>query len=328
MIEEVIENTYRIELPLPDSPLKFVNSYVIKATDRNLIVDTGVNREKCNKVMREGLKQVGVDLRRTDFFITHLHLDHIGLVSNLTTEKSTIYFNQPDTDRIESIKHSTLWSDMIRFSRMNGYPKIELGKILRDHWAYRNEFKGDLPFRIVEDKDVICVGDYLFNCIQTPGHSKGHMCLYEPEKKILFSGDHLLNDVTSGVQLSSGEGNPLKEYLSSLDKIYELEIDLVLPGHRGIFGNCRGRIEELKDHHQKRIREIISILEKGRQNAYQVASQMSWDIVCDSWDSFPGLQKWFAVGETMAHMRYLEEKGMVQKKIEKEMVTYSLIGDY
>jgi len=88
----------------------------------------------------------------------------------------------------------------------------------------------------------------------------------------------------------------LAEYLESLDKTLAFDIQLVLPGHRKPFKNCKERIQELKLHHRKRAKEVLSILGKGSQDAFQVASQMSWDLTYDSWDQFPVPQKWFATG--------------------------------
>jgi glyoxylase-like metal-dependent hydrolase (beta-lactamase superfamily II) len=150
------------------------------------------------------------------------------------------------------------------------------------------------------------------------------MCLYEPREKIFVAGDHILSDITPTLTLWSDEWNPLKEYLASLDKVYELDIELVLPGHRDTFRNPRERIQELKHHHQKRLDEIISILEKGRKNAFQIASRMTWDIIYDSWDLFPVTQKWFATGEAISHLKYLEEKGIINKQIEEQKAVYSL----
>jgi glyoxylase-like metal-dependent hydrolase (beta-lactamase superfamily II) len=93
---------------------------------------------------------------------------------------------------------------------------------------------------------------------------------------------NILNDITPTLQLWSDDRNPLKEYLTSLEKVYELDIALVLPGHRGIFMNCKERIQELKHHHEKRVEEILSILDKGNKTAFQVASQMHWEIIYDS----------------------------------------------
>ncbi len=58
-----------------------------------------------------------------------------------------------------------------------------------------------------------------------------------------------------------------------------------------------------------RAEEVLTILNGAPKNAFQVASEMTWDIDCDSWDRFPLAQKWFATGEAIAHLRYLEEEG-------------------
>jgi glyoxylase-like metal-dependent hydrolase (beta-lactamase superfamily II) len=271
--------------------------------------------------IQTGLRELGVDIRKTDFFITHLHADHFGLISDLITDTSKIYFNQPDADRFKS---GFRWDDFVNFARLNGVPENELQAIRQSHPGLKFRAKEGLAFHILREGDAISIGNYVFKCVETPGHTWGHMCLYEPNKKIFIAGDHILNDITPNIQLWSDEWDPLKEYLASLEKVYKLDIELVLPGHRGIFKNCRERIQELKHHHQKRLEEIISILEKGKKNTFQVASQMSWDIICDSWDLFPVSQKWFATGEAIAHLKYLKEKGMIRKEIRRQKILFSL----
>jgi len=324
MIEEIMANIFKIEIPLPNSPLQFVNSYVIKAPDRNLIVDTGMNQEECMNVMKGGLSELGIDLKNTDLFITHSHIDHLGLASKLITGETTIYSSEPEAERFDHMVFGDLWGKMINFTYMNGFPEKELKEILNHHPAELYGLKENLRFKFLEDDDTLGIGNYHFKCIKTPGHSKGHLCLYEPERKILISGDHILDGITPNISLRSNTENPLREYLMSLDKIYNLDIELVLPGHRNIFKKCKERINELKWHHQKRSEETTSFLEKAGMNAYQLASLMSWEVDCDSWDSFPVMQKWFAVGEVMAHLKYLEEIGVIQKEVSDQKVIYSL----
>jgi glyoxylase-like metal-dependent hydrolase (beta-lactamase superfamily II) len=322
--EEILKNLYKIEIPLPGSPLKTLNSYVIRTPKRNLIIDTGWDREECRNAMEAGLRELGVELGKCDFFITHRHTDHLGLVSTLATETSKIYFNQPDADSIE--ESAVRWNDSFKYARMSGLPERELQTVLDGHPGYKYRTKERLTFTILNEGAPLNIGEYSFKCVETPGHTEGHMCLYEPSKKVFISGDHILNDITPNIQLWSNKWNPLKEYLISLDKVYEFDIELLLPGHRKIFGNCKERIVELKEHHRKRIDEILSILRKGSKNAFQVASEMSWDIadVYDSFDLFPVAQKWFATGEAIAHLKYVEEKGMIQKEMLKENIVYSL----
>jgi glyoxylase-like metal-dependent hydrolase (beta-lactamase superfamily II) len=271
--------------------------------------------------MEAGLNELGVDIGQTDFFITHLHSDHLGLVSSLVTDTSTLYFNQPDADRIQS---GFSWDAFADFAGLNGFPEKELQTVLRSHPGFKFRPIGQLSFHILKEGDTIAVSDYVFQCIETPGHSKGHLCLYEPGKKIFVAGDHILNDITPNIQLWSDDWNPLKDYLESLDKVYQLDIELVLPGHRGIFRNCRERILELKHHHQGRLDEIVSILGEGKKNAFQVASQMSWDILYDSWDLFPVPQKWFATGEAISHLKYLEERRIIRREMLEKKILFSV----
>ncbi len=321
MIEEIVEDLYRLEIPLRNSPLKALNSYVVKDSERNLIIDTGWNCGECMKAMQTGLRKLGVDLRKTDFFITHMHSDHLGLVSSLRADTSLIYFNQPDADRFNSGIHL---DELTSFARLNGFPEDELQAGLRCAPGIRFRSKENLVFHVLKEGDSIPVGDYLFKCIETPGHTKGHMCLYESHKKVFVAGDHILNDITPNIQLWSDDWNPLKDYLASLDKVCKLDMELVLPGHRRIFRNGKERIRELKHHHKERLDEIISILEKGSRDAFQIGSLMNWDIVCDAWDSFPVSQKRFAIGEVIAHLKYLEEEGVIRKETQKHRRIYSL----
>jgi glyoxylase-like metal-dependent hydrolase (beta-lactamase superfamily II) len=320
-MEEILPSIYRIEVPLPGSPLRATNCYVIKGAGKSLIIDTGWNREDCMAALVSGLKECGVDLGKSDFFITHMHADHSGLVSTLAVEGARIYFGRADAEimRFATPEH---WEKLVDFARKCGFPGEELEKAIRSHPGRRYSPNTSLNLCVSKDGDMISIGDYLFECIETPGHTAGHICLYEPSKKIFICGDHILVDITPNITLSSEERNPLKEYLKSLDKVYDLDVELVLPGHRRIFRNHKERIRELKQHHQTRLDEVISILGKGRQNVFQIASQMTWDISYKSWDLFPPAQKWFAFGEAMAHLKYLEEEGKVGRQMEGRGVVF------
>jgi len=320
-MQEIIPNLFRCRIPLPDSPLKYLNSYIIQSDHRNLIVDTGLNRRECLEAMQQGLAALHIDLSRTDFFITHLHADHFGLVTRLLHKSGRLFFNRPEKELIETWEG---FEPMIAFAARNGFPPNDLRKALAAHPG--NKFGSDwIPdFEVLDDNDVIAVGSYRFQCIQTPGHTLGHTCLYEPAQKLLIAGDHLLVDITPNIQCWSENENPLENYFFSLDKVNELDVDWVLPGHRRLFQNHRQRIQELKDHHHHRLDEICSILASSSpQNAYEVAAEMTWDIRCDDWQAFPIAQKWFATGEAIAHLNYLEKHARISKTDATEITQYT-----
>ena len=326
MTEEILPDLYKIEIPLPRSPLKALNSYLIKGEGRFLIIDTGMNREECLHAMHSNLEALGVDLKKTDFFITHLHADHLGLTSSLATETSRVYFSQKEADYTndEITKTGELWKKRDAEFLSNGFPEDELQRAAEKHPGRRYSSKQHIDFYTLKEGDPLEIGDYSFRGIDTPGHTPGHMCLYEANKKILVAGDHILFDITPNITTWVEMDNALKTYLASLEKVYALDVNLVLPGHRRIMNNHRKRIRELQEHHQARLNEALSALEDGEKTAYQVAPLISWDISYKSWESFPAQQKWFAFGETLAHLHYLEAEGLIKGTTKEQRISFSL----
>jgi len=91
MISEVYPNIFKNEIPLPKNPLKAINSYIIVAKNRNLIIDTGFNTTECLTELMKGLDELNIDLNKTDLLITHMHTDHSGLAPALKNVESTSY---------------------------------------------------------------------------------------------------------------------------------------------------------------------------------------------------------------------------------------------
>jgi glyoxylase-like metal-dependent hydrolase (beta-lactamase superfamily II) len=141
---------------------------------------------------------------------------------------------------------------------------------------------------------------------------------------VLVAGDHILIDITPNIQCWTDTDNPLKHYLASLDKVYDLEVELVLPGHRRLIDDHKKRIDELHEHHQRRLNEILEILDNQSMHAFDIAARMSWDINCETWDAFPVAQKWFATGEALSHLRYLEEAQKVVRLEDGTEIRFAL----
>ncbi len=310
MIEDILPGLYKIELPLPKNPLKSVNCYVIKGADRNLIIDTGMNRPECKEVMMPALKKLEVDLNRTDLFVTHLHADHFGLTGDLATESSVCYFGDVETRIVKGPRH---WADLLDYYTANGFPLQVLKESMAKHPGYLYSPSRLVDITEVRDGQVIEVGGYALRCVETPGHSPGHMCLYDEGKKILFSGDHILFDITPNIAHWPEMGDALGSYLESLEKADTLEVEMVLPAHRSSWHEHRKRIQELKEHHRVRLEEAMDALRKGDKTAYQVAPYITWKIEAKEWKDFPIVQQWFAMGETIAHLVYLLERGKVKR---------------
>ncbi len=328
MIEEVLPALYRVVVPLPGSPLKEINSYVLTARDRNLVVDTGMNRPECREALDAGLDEIGIDLERTDFIATHLHADHHGLIPSLLRDGRRAYMGEIDAATMQSsMRGFAKGSAMSNYLARSGFPLDDLEATFRNHPAFKYRAQNPVSYVPLREGDTVEIGNYRFETIDTPGHTFGHISLYEPEKKIFLAGDHVLGDITPNIQAWSDDDDPLQLFLSSLEKVAPLEVDICLPGHRSLVHDFRGRVEELIEHHRDRANEAIDLLEEGRKNAYQTAGLMTWSIRAASWDDFPLMQRWFATGETVAHLRYLEDKGLIQREQANPEILYSTDGE-
>ncbi len=325
MVDQIFPGLYRLEIPLPGNPLKSVNSYLIKGTDKNLLIDTGMNRPECKKAFNQIFQELNIDLHQTDILITHLHPDHAGLVPYLKSPHSRVYGSRADTEMLSNLSDSSgssqYWSDLADFAVQNGF--LEGNQAISTHPCFK--FKPEhIEYDVIEDGTNIDINGISLKCILTPGHSRGHVCLYDEDKQILFSGGHILAEITPNIALFSNDYNPLHDYLQSLDKVFNLEVRMTLPSHRSIIFDHQERISELKKHHQLRCEDILKILEYGPANAYDIASRMTWDLKHYQWEEFPLPQKWLATGEVIAHLKYLCESGRVVEYDGEGVTLFSL----
>lgn len=315
MVENIAPGIYRIKVPLPNNPLKYTNSYIVESLGNYLIIDTGLNNEACKEAITTGLKQLNINPKRADYFITHMHADHSGLITELSGSFSNIFISKEDAPFITcELNWDEFWKCSEHFATFHGFPKSLSKQAILHHPGYLYSPRTRPPGNIViaHDSMSIKIGQIELKCISTPGHTPGHMCLYETTNNILFSGDHILCDITPNISAGCENKNPLASYLSSLEKTSTTDARLTLPGHRSLITNLNNRIMELKKHHGNRLKEISDILKKGKKHAYDVASLMKWDINYKDWNEFPIAQKWFAHSEAIAHLLYLEEKGRIR----------------
>lgn len=316
---------FRIDIPLPENPLKNLNCYAIQDKGETLLIDTGFHRPECLEAMKEGLSQLNVDWERTGFFLTHLHSDHTGLVYELTKDKNCpIYMSGLDYAYFINSMNGDAWDKLEVYYEKQGMPP-EYTKVLRETNPARSFApSGIFDAIIVEDGRKINVGNYEFTCIQVPGHTPGQMCLYLEEEQIMFTADHILFDITPNITSWLGVSDSLGDYLKSLQKIKRFPMKIALPAHRKNDMDVYERIEEIIYHHKLRLEETLQVLaEEKPLNAYETASRLTWSMRGKHWEEFPLAQRWFAVGETIAHLDYLLQRGMIERN-EGKVYTYSL----
>ncbi|MPM48547.1 Hydroxyacylglutathione hydrolase [bioreactor metagenome] len=312
MVQEILPGIFRIPVPLVGNPLKELNSYLIQGKSGNLLIDTGFRQEPCRQALEAGLKEIGARREDTDVLLTHLHADHSGLAPEFAGEGRRIFISEVDRPYLEPSNRNTLWSLLDKSYIAGGFPP-ELLQVLTFDVPSRSMAPSNYSgYEPLKDDQVLEAGDYRLRAVLTPGHTPGHMCFWMEEQKVMFTGDHVLFDISPNITAWAGVEDSLGDYLSSLRALRDWDVSLALPSHRQT-GNFSARIDELLHHHEERLAEALEVIRsKPGLTAYEVAGHMTWKIRADSWESFPGHQKWFAVGECLAHLDYLEARGLVR----------------
>lgn len=323
--QEIVKGLWTFPIIMPNNPLKWLNSYVIKDENggRNLLIDCGFRMKACFDALMEGIEALGLDMQNTDVFFTHFHGDHAGNARRLENMGARTFISREDLRSWRYLDEAD-YENYVRCLTEEGLPHDLLPFLL---YKPKPGSDGRVPdnIRTLDEGDVLRYGNFVFECISTPGHTPGHMCLYDREKKLIILGDHVLFDVSPNITSDGMMPDALGSYLESLRKIRDLPVEIALPGHRN-----RGeislaeRVDRLLAHHERRLAEMERLIIQAENGitAYELTSGLRWKIRANSWEEFPDPQKCFAFGETLAHLDYLVARDRVEKERHRGKTLY------
>ena len=330
-MEEVTTGIYRLPVPLPNSPLGHVNAYLIQADKGYLIVDTGWDTDEAFNSLRRQMAEIGARPEEiSQIVITHIHPDHYGLAGRLKPlSQARINMHRLERDYVRSryVNMEKLLQHMAEWLAVNGVPPDELPSLQIASTPAARFVIPTSPDNTLNGGETIRAGSFNFKVLWTPGHSPGHISLYEPARKILISGDHILPGITPNIARHPQSGpNPLHDYLSALDAVKQLDVELVLPGHEHPFDNLTARIDQLVRHHQQRNSEILNTLKDQPKTGYQIATELTWmpDTKASNWQNLAPLNRRFAVLETLSHLEFMRFQGRLDKSTRDNVIYYQL----
>lgn len=326
---ERFEGIQLVRLPLDDDAVGHVNTYLIEGHDGYILVDCGWDRPIVLDALQAGLRDVGISLGDvTQLVVTHWHADHYGLAGRLVAMRELKLF-----------MHGAEWRHIRRhvadpatrpqqeqtWLARNGLEPTELTIAEVESLQDVFRFSAVAPYRALLDGERLPGSRLDIRVIWTPGHTPGHVCLYDADQRILLSGDHVLDPITPNVSIwGPGQGNPLGDFLASLRKVAQLDVDLVLPAHGDPFAGLDRRVSELLAHHDGREQAVLWALDRAPLTATDVARQVPWTRRQRRFDDLTTIHKQLAVTETIAHLEELRARRVVRRTTNSERITYRL----
>jgi glyoxylase-like metal-dependent hydrolase (beta-lactamase superfamily II) len=325
---EIIAGLYQLKVPIPNNPIGYVLPYLIDGEGGYTLIDPGWNAEESVESLRNQLSELGLSFRDLKRVIaTHIHPDHYGMAGRIREEAGcevTLHEREVDFIRTRYMNPGPLLSTMGDWLKTHGIPAAELEELQFSSMPARRFVNATEPDTTLTDGECLRVGGFEFRVIWTPGHSPGHVCFYEEQQELILTGDHILPTISPNVSLhpESG-GNPLADYLNSIKKLRGLRTRKALPAHEYSFDDLEARLDELEQHHELRLQEMIDSIEGGADTAYEIARHITW--VTGKFDDFTAFMRRAAVGETLSHLSYLVSEGRLATWQEDGVVKWGLL---
>lgn len=331
---QLVPGVYMLEVPFPpgwfppDAPPATL-CYLVKMPEGWLMVDCGFNHDYSFDSLCQQLASLRISLKDIRLLlVTHFHPDHFGLAGRIkAATNAKVIMHREDWNMVRFMVQSTeAWSkeQVLQWATSIGVPSSELGGYENLMTFGRMLFPAGLEPDTLIDGAEGPLGEMGFlRTILTPGHTPGHICLYDERNKVLFSGDHVLVGITTHIMPSYlGSENQLGQYLSSLRRVRELDVKMVLPAHERPFDHLDRRVDELLEHHRQRLGQVLVAVGSCPSSPWMIASQVEW--VGGAWGQMDAMNRMLAIQETLAHLHLLQHEGRVTVVQESGLSLYRL----
>jgi glyoxylase-like metal-dependent hydrolase (beta-lactamase superfamily II) len=326
-VEQVTHGVWSVPVTMPDNPLRYTLSYLLLADAGAVVVDPGWNSDAGWADLLGGMRAAGLAPDRvTGIVVTHVHLDHHGLSRRLSEASGAwIAMHAAEVQNLPGrMRQASGWADEARaWLERCGVP----GDVVAELSAPPDESARGLfdmaePGVLLNDGDQLSLPGRGVRVVWTPGHTPGHICLYDSDYDLLLTGDHLLPRISPNIGMSPGLDSPLTSYLESLHATAGYDSAEALPAHEYRFRGIAARSDAIVRHHDVRAQEVLDIVAAaGQPTLWEVTQRLTWSR---GWDQVTGFMRRAALGETAAHAVYLQREGRLVMRAASDRDPYRL----
>ena len=300
---------YRLPLPFA---LDHVNCWLLGEHGDHVLIDTGVDNPKTRSLWQTQLASLpaakGVPAPEK-LLVTHFHPDHMGLAGWFEQAGSSLLGSQVETEfaaalwKIDDQDYASFYAD---WYQSNGLPASTVETVRANPNTYRRKVHqppAPESWSTLSEGQTVLLGGHEYEIMIGRGHAPDMILLYRQHDHVLIAADQVLPSITPNVSVMPRlqDQNPLASFLSTLQTLQALPDDtLVLPSHGAPFRGLKAKLNGLAQHHDLRLSEVLDACTEPLS---------AFDLFAILFGrKLDAQQTSFALGESLAHLHYLEER--------------------
>jgi glyoxylase-like metal-dependent hydrolase (beta-lactamase superfamily II) len=283
------------------------NAWALSAGDGIVLVDTGMHEPGSMGELERAFDQVGLSVDDVRLVvITHAHTDHWGQAATICDRTGCEMWMHPNHDHgfAGATEPDAVVARRVEIGRQSGVPESALAR-----YAERaKEMPSGIARAIEPDRPLVGGVEVhsdlgVWRVLETPGHAPSHVCLFQAERRLLISGDHVLGRIS--LYFDYGwTPDPIGEFLTSLDAVDELDARLALSGHGKPFLDVHGHVEGNRRLVGERLDAVLAAVAEGAKTALEITPRLHDEPL-----TVRNAGWWLP--ETLCYLRHLELAGRV-----------------
>jgi glyoxylase-like metal-dependent hydrolase (beta-lactamase superfamily II) len=307
--ERVVPGVWRLRLPLPWPGVPHCNAWAVAAGDGIVLFDKGMHEPGSLAHLERALAQVNLSLDNVRLVVcTHAHSDHYGQAADIVDRAGCELWMHPNHEHMTRAAQDPDAALLRRLevARQSGVPEEPLRA-----YAESRRGQGFGISRIIEPDRPLLPGLEIetdlgqWHVYETPGHAPSHVCMFQPEHRMLISGDHLLGRVSLYYDYGYSP-DPAGEFLHSLDVVEQLDARLCLSGHGRTFTDVQGHIDANRALVNERIQKVHEVISRGETTAFDAVPDVYGQAIT------PQNANWW-LSETLCYLIHLEREGRAER---------------
>ena len=307
--DRVLPGVWRLRLPLPWPGVPHGNAWALAAGDGIVLVDTGMHEPGSLAHLERALEQVNLRLDHVRLLVcTHAHSDHYGQAAPIVERAGCELWMHPNHQHMtRSLEDpEAMLARRLEVARQSGVPAEPLRA-----WAESRKGFGPGIAALVEPDRELVPGVEVqtdhgtWSVHYTPGHAPSHVCLFQRERRLLISGDHLLGRVSLFYDYG-WTPDPVGEFVDSLEAVDRLDARLSLPGHGRPFADVRAHVRANQELVRERVDAVAAALGDGPLTGFELIPRVYGE------DLAPANAAWW-LQETLCYLTHLERLGAARR---------------